>query len=38
MMQDFPRRAELLELLGLLRDGEVTAEQIAQIEEIVKRR
>ena len=35
MIQDFPRRAELLELLGLLRDGEVTAEQIAQIEEIV---
>ena len=35
MMRDFPRRAELLELLGLLRDGEVTADQIAQIEEIV---
>ncbi len=36
MIQDFPRRAELLELLGLLRDGEVTAEQIVLIEEIVR--
>jgi hypothetical protein len=36
MIQDFPGRAELLELLGLLRDGEAVAEHIARIEQIVR--